>query len=215
MIPAPEPRAPRWRRSPQTRPDAVLEAALDQFAARGFAATRMEDVAAAAGLSKAALYLYFPSKDALFRALVERRIRPLQAHLEAVAAADLDPLAGLRAITTAWSKAMQDPRLAAIPRIVLAEAPRFPEIAANINGADESPVNALIERLISASVAQGLFRPVSTEAASRALIAPLLIEIWRREAFAGLETRTSMDVAAGEILDLFLNGVAVAPGARP
>lgn len=215
MIPAAEPRAPRWRRSPQTRPDAVLEAALDQFAARGFAATRMEDVAAAAGLSKAALYLYFPSKDALFRALVERRIRPLQAHLEAVAAADLDPIAGLRAITTAWSQAMDDPRLAAIPRIVLAEASRFPEIAAFYHGAVVARVSALIERLIAVAVAQGLFRPVSTEAASRALIAPLLIEIWRREAFAGLETRKPLGVAAEDILDLFLNGVAVAPGARP
>lgn len=215
MTPALETRPPRWRRSPQTRPDAVLEAALDQFAARGFAATRMEDVAAAAGLSKAALYLYFPSKDALFRALVEQRIRPVQAHLEAVATADLDPIAGLRAITMVWSQAMDDPRLAAIPRIVLAEAPRFPEIAAFYHGAVVARVSALIERLIAAAVAQGLFRPVSTEAASRALIAPLLTEIWRREAFAGLETRKPLDVAAEEILDLFLNGVAVAPGARP
>ena len=65
---------PKWTRKPQARPDEVLEAALDVFAVNGFAATRMDDIAKAAGLSKAAIYLYFPSKDDVFKALVEQRI---------------------------------------------------------------------------------------------------------------------------------------------
>jgi AcrR family transcriptional regulator len=74
---------PKWTRKPKARPDEALQAALDVFAVNGFAAPRMEDIAKAAGLSKAAIYLYFPSKDDVFKALVAQRIGVLQAHLTA------------------------------------------------------------------------------------------------------------------------------------
>lgn len=61
---------PKFRRRAEARPDEVLDAALEQFMAKGFAATRVEDIAKAAGLSKGAVYLYFPSKQALLEGLV-------------------------------------------------------------------------------------------------------------------------------------------------
>ena len=60
------------RRRPEARPDEILDAALSVFAEQGFTAARVEDIARRAGLSKGAVYLYFPSKEAMLNALVEQ-----------------------------------------------------------------------------------------------------------------------------------------------
>src|SRR5215469_12534829 len=67
----------RWTRRAEARPEEILEAALAEFTERGFEAARMEDIARRAGLSKAGVYLYFPSKDALLKALIDARMTPL------------------------------------------------------------------------------------------------------------------------------------------
>src|SRR2546430_11962234 len=77
---------PRWRRRKDDRPAEILSAALDCFAERGFAATRLDDIAARAGVSKGTLYLYFPGKEELFKALVREELLPNVERLEAAAA---------------------------------------------------------------------------------------------------------------------------------
>ena len=72
----------RWRRRKDSRPGEILEAALDCFAERGFAATRLEDVAARAGVTKGTAYLYFKNKEELFKAVVSRYIVPVIQQLE-------------------------------------------------------------------------------------------------------------------------------------
>ena len=76
-MPAPAIRGPKFRRRAEARPDEVLDAALALFVERGFAATRVEDIAARAGLSKGAVYLYFPSKEAILEGLVKRAVVPI------------------------------------------------------------------------------------------------------------------------------------------
>src|SRR5579875_3832641 len=81
--------APRWRRRKAARPAEIVAAALAVFAERGFAAARLEDIAARAGVSKAALYLYFPTKEALFRAVVAEVAAPnIDRVAQAIAAYD-------------------------------------------------------------------------------------------------------------------------------
>ena len=72
-----ERRIPKFRRRAEARPDEVLDAALDLFIENGFAATRVDDIAKRAGLSKGAVYLYFPSKEAIIEALVRRALVPV------------------------------------------------------------------------------------------------------------------------------------------
>ena len=80
-----EQRSPtRWRRRKDARPDEILAAALASFAERGFAATRLEDVAARAGISKGTLYLYFAGKEELFEAVVRATLVPNLERLEAL-----------------------------------------------------------------------------------------------------------------------------------
>src|SRR3954462_9440261 len=75
----------RWRRRKEARPGEILDAALDCFAERGFAATRLEDVAARAGVTKGTAYLYYASKEDLFKAVVRGYLVPVIASLEAAA----------------------------------------------------------------------------------------------------------------------------------
>src|SRR5437868_6959113 len=69
-------RGARWKRRKDARPQEILEAALVVFAEKGFAAARMEDIAARARVSKGTIYLYFESKEAVFRALVREMLAP-------------------------------------------------------------------------------------------------------------------------------------------
>ena len=62
---------PKWRRRAEDRPDEVLDAALKMFARKGFASTKVEDIAREAGLSKGAIYRYFSSKEDIFESLVK------------------------------------------------------------------------------------------------------------------------------------------------
>ena len=74
--------ARRWRRRKDARPAEIVEAALEVFAERGFSAARLDDVAARAGISKGTLYLYFPSKEELFKAVVRQALLPNLARVE-------------------------------------------------------------------------------------------------------------------------------------
>jgi AcrR family transcriptional regulator len=201
---------PKWTRKPQARPDEVLEAALDVFAVNGFAATRMEDIAKAAGLSKAAIYLYFPSKDDVFKALVEQRIGVVQSHFDAAAKDQKhDPLAGLQRAIRLWANSFHDLRLAALPRIILAEALRFPELADFYHRTVIERTQASLIELFQAGIDKGLFRPVEPLVAARALMSPLMFEILRRQAFPAHIPPLSMDELVDSIFDLFLMGLAM------
>src|SRR5687767_11637473 len=111
---------PRWQRRAEARPDEILDAALAEFTARGFEAARMEDIAKRAGISKAAIYLYFPSKMALLEALIEAKVGPLAQQAQSLAAAgQANPLMALRMLAIAAAHRMSDPNLIAVPRLVI------------------------------------------------------------------------------------------------
>src|SRR5215470_3910347 len=76
---------PRWQRRKDARPEEIVNAALEEFVERGFAATRLEDVARRAGVTKGTLYLYFKNKEALFKAVVRQTIVPVIAQGESIA----------------------------------------------------------------------------------------------------------------------------------
>jgi AcrR family transcriptional regulator len=104
--------APRWKRRAEARPDEILDAAQAEFDEKGFEAARMEDIGKRAGISKAAVYLYFPSKMALLKALIEAKVAPLAAQVETLAqAGQANPALALRMLATAAAT-----RMAAFPK---------------------------------------------------------------------------------------------------
>src|SRR5690242_1165593 len=72
--PATNPASPRWQRRPEARPEEILDAALAVFSESGFARAKLDDVARLAGVSKGTVYLYFDSKEALFREMVRAKV---------------------------------------------------------------------------------------------------------------------------------------------
>ena len=172
---------PRWQRRKQARPAELLTAALEIFTERGFAGTRLDDVAARAGVSKGTLYLYYASKEELFKAVVRQGlVSPLLEAREM-----LDGFGGhtadlLRAFARGWWEKIGATGHAGISKLMIAEAANFPEIARFYIEEVILPGQATMERIIERGIARGEFRPVNTAQAAHLLAAPfLLISAWR------------------------------------
>src|SRR2546428_4769857 len=114
---------PRWRRRKNARPDEILAAALEVFADRGFAATKLEDVARKAGVTKGTIYLYFENKEALFKALIRQTIVPVIAKGEALAQSFTGSARDLfeRLVREYW-RLVGGKSLVGIPKLMMAEA---------------------------------------------------------------------------------------------
>lgn len=167
----------RWRRRAEARPDEILDAALAEFTERGFDAARMEDVAKRAGLSKGGVYLYFESKEALLKALIDAKVSPLAAQIEMLARAGAaDPLNTLKLLAAAASTRLSDPQLIAVPRLVIGLSARFPDIAVFYRTHVVERARGALESVIAAGIAKGVFRDVDPRAAARAFIGPIFFE---------------------------------------
>ena len=116
-------------RRKDARPGEIVAAALASFAERGYAATKLEDVAAAAGISKGTIYLYFPTKEDLFRAVVRQAVLPNLEAAEAQFAAHAGSCADLLRVLAQRFLRLLDSDLTAVPKLVVAESGNFPAIA--------------------------------------------------------------------------------------
>ena len=213
MADTPDNTEPKWRRRANARPDEVMDAALDLFMENGFAATRVGDIAKRAGLSKGAIYLYFDSKEAILKALIQRSIVPVVESSETLAQnMSGDPQMVIRMIVTLIADRMNDPRIFAIPRLVIAEAGNFPELAQMYrNEVIERGFQAL-ERLLKQGVEQGIFRPMNTRLAIRNIAGPLVVHGLLSSAFK-LDSDTKVDPGdfVTSHLDILFNGLLVEP----
>lgn len=179
---------PTRARRKADRPGELLEAALDTFVAKGFSAARMEDIAARAGVSKGTIYLYYPSKEAIFEALVRRDIIPRVEAAEAMlAASGAAPELQLRHLLEFMGKATADPRVAAVPKLVLAEAGNFPEMARFYRREVVGRGLALIEGILRRGMESGAFRLLDTRATARLFVAPIILSALWQTSFAPIE----------------------------
>lgn len=158
------------------RPDELLDAALALFVERGFAATRMDDVAQRAGVSKGTVYLYWPAKEELLRAVIQRF---LGGHLSAGAQAIQDHTGKasdlLRHTFADWWIAMIDSPTSGVFKLMLAEACNFPEIAAFYRQEVVERGQRLIRSIIEKGIADGELREVDVEAAVLSLMLPMVM----------------------------------------
>jgi AcrR family transcriptional regulator len=206
--PSPKSAGPKFRRRAEARPDEILDAALVVFTDKGFEAARVDDIAARAGVSKGAVYLYFDSKEALLRGLIEREVAPAAARIRALAdAGAADPAATLRLLVATAASLVATEKWFATPRIVLSVAPRFREIAVFYRERVIDEALGAITRFIREGVKRGVFREVDAEAAARMVMGPLLLYAMRRHVF-GARDKSSAEARATAHLDILLNGLA-------
>ncbi|MGE3143325.1 MAG: TetR/AcrR family transcriptional regulator [Hyphomonadaceae bacterium] len=203
-----QPLRARPQRRPDLRPDQILDAALDEFAARGFDAARMEDIAKKAGLSKAGVYLYFNGKEALLDALIAREVAPIAERVRVLAEAGAaDPAGALRLIAATVAQRLFDPRVFQTPRLLISISNRFPALAERYRARVAQVAVGALESLTAAAVAQGVFRPVPPRAFVRAFIGPLFFEAMWTHVLRGESAFADAQALIDEHFDLLLRGV--------
>lgn len=172
---------PRWRRRKEARPQEIVAAAMDVFAERGFAAARLDEVAARAGVSKGTLYLYFPNKEELFKAVIRTTFLPNLEQAERLLADYSGPsFAILEQVLHLVADKLMTTRLAAIPRLIVAEAGNFPDLAAFHHQEVICRTFALLGGVIRRGIRSGEFRPLDVDQTVRLIVAPVLFgAIWR------------------------------------
>lgn len=167
------PHAHRQRRK-EARPQELLDAALQLFVEKGYAATRTDEVAQRAGVSKGTLYLYYPSKEELFKAVVRSNLTPILAE-----GSDLlnnfpgSTIELIQTLMARWWQEVGSTTAAGIFKLMIAEARNFPELAEFYTQEVVLPGRRLITLVISRGISRGEFRPVDPEYAAHAMIAPL------------------------------------------
>ena len=121
--------APRFLRRPEARPEELVQAALAVFGERGFRQTTLTEVAERAGVSKGTVYLYFESKDDLFRAVVTQKVASLLEPAEAMARSHAGPAAELltKLVHRMW-EAMSKKDMGCLSRLVQTELTQFPDL---------------------------------------------------------------------------------------
>lgn len=198
-----------WRRRAEARPDEILDAALDAFIANGFDGARMDEIAARAGITKGAVYLYFEGKEQMLRALIEREIQPIVARLEAAAQIETnDPVAIIRMAATMVAQALANPRLFALPILMASLSGRYPDLADFYRVTVFARGRAVMARLIRRGIELGQFRDVDPVAAARALMGPLMVEVvWTHVLRGESELGRTPELIEAQ-LDILLNGIA-------
>ena len=172
--------AKRERRK-EARPGELLDAALELFVEKGFAATRVEEVAARAGVSKGTLFLYFPSKEELFKAVVRENIsgRFSEWNAEFVAfegsTADM-----LKHGMNTWWERVGATRASGITKLMMSEAQNFPDIAAFYQHEVIQPGQSLIRRIQQRGMERGEFRAMDLDYAVYSVIAPMIFLLLAR-----------------------------------
>ena|SRR5258705_2050207 len=201
---------PRWRRRKDARPEEIITAALEVFAERGFSATKLEDVARRAGVTKGTIYLYFANKEALFKALIRQTIVPVLAQGEAVAQSFTGSARDLfeKLVREYW-RLVGETSLANIPRLMVAEAGNFPELARFYYEEVVSRGHRLMAGVLERGIKAGEFKQVNLAVATKLAMAPLLHAAIALRAFGpcmpeGFDVASYLDTH----IDLFLHGIA-------
>lgn len=175
---------PKWRRRKDARPEEIVAAALEVFAARGYAGAKLEEIARVAGISKGAIYLYFDTKEALFRAVIGEAVAPDIGRITAMAAAWSGRFADLAPILLQRLAAFAETGpLGAVVKMVIGESRNFPELARVWHDSVIAPALGIVTGLIERAQTSGELRPGDPRIHAFSLAAPMLMGVLWRETF--------------------------------
>jgi AcrR family transcriptional regulator len=212
----------RRERRKEARPGELLDAALDLFVEKGFAATRSEEVAARAGVSKGTLFLYFPSKEELFKAVVRENMSGRFAEWEE----EFETFEGstpdmVRYCMRVWWERIGATRASGITKLMISEARNFPELAAFYQQEVIRPGTDLVRRILQRGVERGEFHAIDVEYAVFGIVAPMIFLIMMKHSLGACAPQDYPLDAQRYIetqVELLLNGLCkrdAAPGAKP
>jgi AcrR family transcriptional regulator len=202
---------PKFRRRAEARPDEVLDAALELFLERGFAASKVEDVARRAGVSKGLVYLYFPSKDALMEAIVHRAVAPIaDVAIGEITQFRGDPRVAISMVLRMLVGRLMEPKRFAIPQLILREAGQFPQIAAMYRREVLDKAIPTLRGLLQRGMDEGYLRPLDADLTVRSIAGPLIIHVLLAQVFAIVpEDGLAMDRLLENHLAILFDGLSL------
>ena len=211
MSPSPRPR----QRRKETRPQELLDAALELFVEKGFAATRADEVARQAGVSKGTLYLYYASKEELFKAVVRQKLSQLIAEgQDLVACFEGSTSDLLRTLMQIWWERFGNTPAAGIHKVIVAEVRNFPELAQFYSDEVIVPADRLFSSTVERGIARGEFRPLPVHDVAHALMAPMIFMALHRHSFGACPVH-GVEIDPVSVLttqlDLVLRGLETRP----
>lgn len=207
----------KQRRAPAARPQEIIDAALAQFVETGFAGTRLDDVAKRAGLSKAAIYLYFADKIALFEGVVQHAVASNLGQMEAMLEGHRGPVAPLLPrILEFMANRIETTPMAAVAKLVISESRAFPEIGRFYLKEVIGRGLPLMEGLIRRGIDQGEFRKVDSFMTVRSMMGPMLLAIVWRTVFEPIGAeKLDVRALARHHADLMLHALRPGAGGAP
>lgn len=172
----------RWRRRKENRPDEILNAAMECFVERGYAGTRLNEIAARANVTKGTLYLYFRNKEEIFESVVRKEVVNNIANFEKIAAdKSLSAAALIKQLFEVWAQTFALTQVGALPKIIISEGRNFPEITRFYLEAVAARLFHLVEGVIRVGITRGEFRAVNIENTAHCIVAPALFAmIWKQ-----------------------------------
>jgi TetR/AcrR family transcriptional regulator len=207
-------RAKRERRK-DARPGELLAAALDLFVEKGFAGTRAEEVAKRAGVSKGTLFLYYASKEELFKAVVREtltnRYPEWNAKFEAFEGSTCDLI---RLFMWQWWSNVGATKVSGISKLMMSEAGNFPELATFYQKEVIEPGSALIRRILQRGVDRGEFRPFDPQYGVYAVLAPMLFLATWKHSF-GAVSGTSERIVPEDFIKVQIESILYGLCSRP
>jgi AcrR family transcriptional regulator len=209
-----QPGQPKWRRRSEARPGEILAAALDVFSEKGFAAARLDDIAARAGVSKGALYLYFETKQDLFRAVVRETIAPNIAVVAGFISQSQLPFGDLiRLVFARMAQVMTEGKLGAVAKMVIGESRNFPELAKVWH---EDVITRMLDAVggaVASAQARGEVKAGDPRLYVFSLAGPLLMGVLYREVFAPIGAEpVDLKALLAQHAEVVLNGMLLETG---
>lgn len=208
---------PQQRRRKEARPGEIGDAALELFIEKGFAATRLDDVAIRAGVSKGTIYLYFESKETLFKEAIETAMMPAIEAAEALANDAGTPAAELlRRFIEGWWCMVGSTTLGGLPKLLVAEAGNFPEIAHWFHESMIRRAQKAMARIIDLGIERGEFRAVDSDISARVFFGPMFsYVVWSRAFGPAMCELPTPEQFFATTLDLLIEGLAQSPSQSP
>jgi AcrR family transcriptional regulator len=211
-------REPRWHRRKEARPVEILDAALEEFVARGFAATRLDDIARRAGCTKGTIFLYFATKEELFKAVVREYVVPrIQRAEQAVDEHDGPVRDLLEKVVRARWEGLLNSNLSGLPKLMFSEAGNFPDLVRFYHDEVVTRSQAVVRRILELGIARGEFRDVDVHSVALVTASPMLMAALWKHSFAPCvpgyaQTRNYLEAS----LEILLRGLArdTTPGGR-
>jgi AcrR family transcriptional regulator len=183
------------RRRKEARPAELLEAALTLFVEKGFAATRSEEVAKAAGVSKGTLYLYFPSKEELLRAVIQHFLgTEIETGIQEAAAADGPTAQAMEQLLVRWWTRIYEGPASGVFKLVITEVRNFPEIGEFWVERVVAPGHAIVSGLLQRGIARGEFVVDDVDSAVHSILMPMILMCMHKHSFAACGIGKEMDI---------------------